>query len=105
MQDVPSNTDVDLGTRRLEGIARHLPTRRVWIIAGLITGLLVVLTLLLKGDGSSAPAPEVISSTRHSAAAAHVPPFITSPGSSDILLGVMAVVLVGAVLAIGVFFF
>ena len=70
-----------------------------------MTGLLVVLTLLLKGDGSSAPAPEVISSTRHSAAAAHVPPFITSPGSSDILLGVMAVVLVAAVLAIGVFFF
>jgi len=105
MQDVPSNTGVDLGTRRLEGIARHLPPRRVWIIAGLMTGLLVVLTLLLKGDGSSAPAPEVISSTRHSAAAAHVPPFITSPGSSDILLGVMAVVLVAAVLAIGVFFF
>jgi len=105
MQDVPSNTGVDLATRRLESLARRLPSRRVWIGAGLITGLLVVLTLMLKGDGSSAPAPEVIASTRHPAAVMHVPPFITAPGSPDVLLAVMAIVLVGAVLGIGVFFF
>jgi hypothetical protein len=35
----------------------------------------------------------------------HVPPFITAPGSPDVLLAVMAIVLVGAVLGIGVFFF
>jgi hypothetical protein len=35
----------------------------------------------------------------------HAPPFITSPGETDILLVVMALVLVAAVLAVGVFFF
>jgi hypothetical protein len=34
----------------------------------------------------------------------HLPPFITAPGETDILLGIVAVVLILAVLAGGVFF-
>jgi hypothetical protein len=41
----------------------------------------------------------------HPAATAHLPPFITSPGTTDALMLLMAFVLVGAVLAAGVFFF
>jgi hypothetical protein len=41
----------------------------------------------------------------HSLAAHHVPIFITSPGETDVLFVAMAVVLIGAVLGIGVFFF
>jgi len=64
-----------------------------------------LLTLLLSGEGTGIPPPEVVDTTRHPAAVTHTPPFITPPGSPDILLGVMALVLVGAVLAVGVFFF
>ena len=39
------------------------------------------------------------------AAAHHLPFFITPPGATDVLLVIMAVVLIGAVLAVGVFFF
>jgi multisubunit Na+/H+ antiporter MnhF subunit len=39
------------------------------------------------------------------AAAHHLPFFITPPGATDVLLVIMAVVLIGAVLATGVFFF
>jgi hypothetical protein len=39
------------------------------------------------------------------AATDHVPGFITPPGSSDTLLNLMAVVLLGAVLGLGVLFF
>ena len=39
------------------------------------------------------------------AAAHHLPAFITAPGETDVLFGIMAVVLIGAVLGIGVFFF
>jgi hypothetical protein len=77
----------------------------VWVLAGLVVGLLIVVTLLLQGDGSSAPAPEIVSAARHPGAASHLPPFITPPGSTDVLLVIMAAVLVGAVFAIGVFFF
>jgi hypothetical protein len=41
----------------------------------------------------------------HRAATGHLPPFITSPGATDTLMVLMAIVLVAAVLAIGVFFF
>jgi hypothetical protein len=44
-------------------------------------------------------------STRHPSAVSHLPPFISPPGQSDVLLVVMALVLVVAVLAVGVFFF
>ena len=39
------------------------------------------------------------------AAAHHLPFFITPPGATDVLLVIMAAVLIGAVLAVGVFFF
>jgi hypothetical protein len=106
MQDVPStNTDLSVARDRLESRGWRLPSLRVWVLAGLVAGLLVMVTLVLKGGGSSAPAPEVVSATRHPGAASHLPPFITPPGSTDVLLLIMAVVLVGAVFAIGVFFF
>src|SRR5262249_53523086 len=41
----------------------------------------------------------------HPAAVNHLPPFITAPGETDVLLVIMAVVLIGGVLAVGVFFF
>ena len=41
----------------------------------------------------------------HTLAAHHLPFFITPPGETDVLLVAMAVVLIGAVLGIGVFFF
>jgi hypothetical protein len=41
----------------------------------------------------------------HEAASHHVPPFITAPGDADWLMVLMAIVLIGAVLGAGVFFF
>jgi hypothetical protein len=44
-------------------------------------------------------------SPMHPDATGHLPPFITSPGTTDTLMVLMAVVLVAAVLATGVLFF
>jgi hypothetical protein len=41
----------------------------------------------------------------HPAASHHLPPFITGPGETDILMAVMAVVLILAVLLVGVLYF
>ncbi len=41
----------------------------------------------------------------HQAASHHLPPFITAPGETDWLFSLMAIVLIGSVLAAGVFFF
>lgn len=41
---------------------------------------------------------------RHPAASDHLPPFITAPGDSDLLLVIVGIVLIGAVLGAGVFF-
>lgn len=41
----------------------------------------------------------------HPAANPHLPPFITAPGDTDVLYVLMAIVLIGSVLAAGVFFF
>lgn len=43
--------------------------------------------------------------TAQHALAGHLPPFITAPGETDYLFILMAFVLIGAVLAVGVFFF
>jgi hypothetical protein len=40
----------------------------------------------------------------HPAAPHHLPPFVTAPGETDVLMAVMAVFLVGAVLAVGLLF-
>jgi hypothetical protein len=53
----------------------------------------------------SASALEAHQSTRHPAATHHQPLFITAPGETDVLLVVIALVLVAAILAFGVFFF
>ena len=45
-----------------------------------------------------------MSASTHPAAPHHLPPFITSPGDTDVLMGVTAVVLVLAILLIGVLF-
>src|SRR5215813_9511006 len=101
MQDVPAK-DRGSHAQRLGWRQRRW---RIWVLAGLVIGLLVVLALLLTGKDSPISDPEVSLPARHPAAVTHTPPFITPPGSPDILLGVMALVLVGAVLAVGVFFF
>jgi len=41
----------------------------------------------------------------YASVAHHVPPFITPPGSTDVLLVIMVAILVGAVFGVGVFFF
>ncbi len=41
----------------------------------------------------------------HDAASHHLPIFITAPGDTDWLLVLMAIILIGSVLAAGVFFF
>jgi multisubunit Na+/H+ antiporter MnhF subunit len=61
--------------------------------------------LALQGAGCSASALEVNGPGQHPAAVEHLPLFITPPGETDVLLAVMAAVLIGAVLATGVFFF
>jgi hypothetical protein len=45
-----------------------------------------------------------MSADQHPSATHHVPAFITAPGESDVLMTVMAIVLVGAVLAVGILF-
>jgi hypothetical protein len=55
--------------------------------------------------GSAQAALAEAQSPMHPAATGHLPPFITSPGATDTLMVLMAFVLVGAVLAAGVFFF
>jgi hypothetical protein len=46
-----------------------------------------------------------VSEALHPAATDHLPPFITAPGESDILMTVMAAVLIAAVLLVGVLYF
>jgi hypothetical protein len=67
--------------------------------------VLLVVPLLLSTTGHATPAVDDAASARHPLASHAIPPFITSPNSTDILLVLMACVLVAAVLAAGVFFF
>lgn len=69
------------------------------IVAASVLGLALIL------GQHPAYALEENQAARHPFAASHMPPFITPPGETDILLVVMALVLIGAVLAVGVFFF
>src|SRR5262249_24695621 len=104
MQDIPA-TDRENHAQHRERLGWR---QRPWgkcVLACLVIGLLAGLALLLGGEESPISDPQVPLPARHPAAIAHAPPFITPPGSPDLLLAVMAVVLVGAVLAIGVFFF
>jgi hypothetical protein len=80
----------------------YLPRPR-WLVAGSILALAVAAVLLLT------TAPENANTIEHAplhAMAPHsMPPFITAPGKTDVLLVCMAFVLAGAVLGAGVFFF
>ena len=92
-------------TSKNRGYCKALPSRRVQFLAGAMVLIGIVLVFFLGGGGGSHPATEHAPSPRHPAAVDHVPGFIASANSPDVLLGVMAVVLVGAVLATGVVFF
>jgi hypothetical protein len=65
----------------------------------------ILLPLAIRVTGYPAFALEDGGPGRHPVAVDHVPSFITPPGETDVLLLVMAAVLIGAVLAVGVFFF
>jgi hypothetical protein len=69
----------------------------------IVTGSVLGLALIL--GQHPACAIESHQSARHPSAAHHQPLFITSPGETDVLLVVMALVLLAVVLAFGVFFF
>ena len=84
-----------------ESIQAYLPSLRIWLRAIAVVCLLTGLLFLLLGRGSVVPPPPRM----NPAATDHLPVFLTPPGSSDTLLNVMAVVLIGVVLAAGVFFF
>jgi multisubunit Na+/H+ antiporter MnhF subunit len=65
----------------------------------------IALVFLLNRGGEAPPIIERAPTPRHPVAVDHIPGFIASPGSPDILLGITAAVLIGAVLATGVLFF
>jgi hypothetical protein len=46
-----------------------------------------------------------MSSSIHPAAPHHLPPFITAPGETDILFGIMVVVVILSIALIGIFYF
>ena len=75
-----------------------------WLIGlGSIFGLAVAAILLFAsatGDVST-----IEHAPLHPIAPHSMPPFITAPGTTDVLLVCMAIVLVGAVMGAGVFFF
>ena len=83
-----------------ESVQDYLPPLRIWLRAIAAVCLLTGLLFLMLGRGSPVPPPPM-----NPAATDHAPGFIAPPGSPDILLNLMAVVLVGAVLAVGVMFF
>jgi hypothetical protein len=89
-----------LTTKR--GWKRYLPHR--WITALGVIGLVFVLILLLT-KGEQPVATDVVRPVINPAASRHLPLFITPPGETDVLFVIMALVLFGAVLAAGVFFF
>jgi hypothetical protein len=69
----------------------------------IITASVLVLAFVLLRLPASAIEPH--QSARHPSAVHHQPVFITPPGETDVLLVVIALVLVAAMLAFGVFFF
>jgi multisubunit Na+/H+ antiporter MnhF subunit len=104
MQGAPTRISGLALSEKIESIAKRLPSRRFQIVAGAAL-LGILLAIVLNSGGGSHPAAKPVPQPRHPAAVDHIPGFIASPGSPDILLGVMAVVLAGAVLATGVLFF
>jgi hypothetical protein len=87
----------------LPRLAPYMTSLRRAIVAGSIVGLVTVAILWLTDAAANATAIDNVS--KHTLAPHSMPPFITAPGARDWLLVCMAFVLVGAVLAAGVFFF
>ena len=75
------------------------------ILAARVWRLTFVPLLALQGAGYPVSALETNGPGQHPTAVEHLPLFITPPGETDVLLVIMAVVLIGAVLAVGVLFF
>jgi len=82
---------------------RYLPKPRWLVVVGGILALAVAAVLLL--TPASEHGTPIEHAPLHPIAPHSLPPFITAPGETDVLLVLMALVLVGAVLAAGVFFF
>jgi len=83
-----------------------------WVATGAAVAAIVLSTFLSANSGRTVTAAADpiavatdIPSARHPLASHSMPPFITAPGDTDVLLVCMAVVLVAAVLGAGVFFF
>ena len=85
-----------------QGLVVALATRG-FRAGSIVTARVLGLALILGRHPACALEPH--QSTRHPSAAHYQPLFITSPGETDVLLVVMALVLVAIVLAFGVFFF
>ncbi len=101
MRDVLTiGPEPDPARKWYESVQGYLPPLRFWLRAIAVVCLLAGLLFLLLGRGPAVPPPPM-----NPAATDHVPGFITPPGSSDTLLNLMAVVLLGAVLGLGVLFF
>jgi len=101
MRDVLTiGPEPDPARKWYESVQGYLPPLRFWLRAIAVVCLLAGLLFLLLGRGPAVPPPPM-----NPAATDHVPGFITPPGSSDTLLNLMAVVLLGAVLGLGVMFF
>lgn len=80
----------------------YLPRRRWLVVVGSLLGLAAAAVLLTPATENASPSePPPL----HAIAPHSMPPFITAPGQTDVLLVCMAFVLAGAVLGAGVFFF
>ena len=83
---------------------RRVAGRR-WVTVGFLTALVLASLLLLTKGGAPANALEALPPAQHALAPHAMPPFITAPGATDILYVCVAIFLLAAVLAAGVFFF
>ena len=77
---------------------RYLPPRWLLVVGSILALAVLLLTTASENAGT-------IEHVLHPIAPHAMPPFITAPGETDVLLVAMAVVLAGAVLGAGVFFF
>ena len=105
MQDAPTTAPIDALPSADEAAVRGSGSfmQRWWRTLALAVIALVIVLTAIRRSGDSAivtPAPQP-----NPLASDHLPWFVSTPGSSDILLNVVAVVLVGAVLFAGVLFF
>lgn len=103
MLDRTQSENSGLATAKAQRLGAFFVRRRWLVIVGCLLALAVAAILLLT------PTPENVNPVEHPPlhpiAPHSMPPFITAPGETDVLLVCMAFVLAGAVLGAGVFFF